>query len=301
MLHQLQIKDIRSLQVFNAVVDAGGISAAQQPLDMTQSNISGLLLDLEARLGVTLCERGRGGFRVTAEGEEVYATTRALVADLADYTDRLQSIGGGLRGQLLLGHMDNYISHPDSRLVQALGELAQLAPEIYFNLRTATLDELAVMLTNSELHLAIGTFRQFDSAVDYHLIHEETQLVCCATQHALATSTRAPKQSDVATAGYAKGLFAYGEESRMLENCVATVHQLEGMVAFILSARGVGYIPDHIAKPWIERGQMQILLPQVFNKTFPVYLAVRRKSLESPLLRRVVDTLLYQYGINRHE
>ena len=222
-----------------------------------------------------------------------------MASDLADYTDRLQSIGGGLRGELLLGHMDNYISHPDSRLVAALRELAQLAPGIYFNLRTATLDELGLMLANSDLHLAIGTFRQFDPAVDYHLIHRETQVVCCATQHALATSTSPLKQSDVVTAGYAKGLFAYGEESHMLENCVATVHQLEGMVAFILSARGVGYIPDHIARPWIEAGQMKVLLPEAFNKTIPVYLGVRRKSLESPLLRRVVDILLNHHGMVR--
>jgi len=95
-------------------------------LGMTQSNISAKLLDLEARLGVKLCDRGRAGFRVTEEGAQVYATTRSLLADLGDYQDRLQSIRRGLRGELLIGHMDNYLSHPEARLVPALQEMANV-------------------------------------------------------------------------------------------------------------------------------------------------------------------------------
>ena len=56
MAAQLHVKDIRLLQVFCEVTDAGGISAAQETLGMTQSNISVLVADLETRLGVTLCQ-----------------------------------------------------------------------------------------------------------------------------------------------------------------------------------------------------------------------------------------------------
>ena len=88
MAAQLHVKDIRLLQVFCEVTDAGGISAAQETLGMTQSNISVLVADLETRLGVTLCERGRAGFRLTGEGEQAYDCAQQLLADLADYSDQ---------------------------------------------------------------------------------------------------------------------------------------------------------------------------------------------------------------------
>ena len=84
-------------------------------------------------------------------------------------------------------------------------------------------------------------------------------------QHALATRAGELKRSDVAAAGYAKGVFADGAEADVLDNCVAIVHQIESMVAFILSARGVGYLPEHVAWPWIEGGHMKIVLPDAFN------------------------------------
>ena len=291
MLTQLQIRDIRSLEVFAEVVDAGGITAAQERLGMTQSNISAQLLDLEARLGMKLCERGRAGFRVTEEGAEVYATTQLLLADLGDYQDRLQSIGRGLRGELLIGHMDHYLSHPEAKLVPALKRMTDLSQDIYFNLRTATVGDLQHCLETSDLQLAIGTFSNFIQGVDYHALHEEQQILCCAAEHSLASKSRLSKQ-EAASAGYAKATYAYGKEEGVLENCTATVHHLEGMVAFILSGRGVGYLPDHVARAYLDTGQMVELMPQAFRVDLTVYLAVRQKSLASPLVRRFTDALL---------
>ena len=57
--------DLRLLQIFTVIVDCGGFSAAQVRLGMSQSTISGKMSDLETRLGVRLCQRGRSGFRLT--------------------------------------------------------------------------------------------------------------------------------------------------------------------------------------------------------------------------------------------
>ncbi|MEP4149293.1 MAG: LysR family transcriptional regulator [Halioglobus sp.] len=298
MLNKLQIRDIRSLQIFTEVVDAGGISAAQDAVGMTQSNISAQLLDLETRLGVKLCDRGRAGFRVTQEGAEVYATTRSLLADLSDYQDRLQSIGSGLRGELLVGHMDHYLSHPEGKLVVALQHVGQLSADIYFNLRTASMESLQHALANSDIQLAIGTFTTFDGAVEYYEIHQEQQILCCSGEHSLIQQNSKPGRAHVVSAGYARAVYGNDQDSQVLDNCVATVHQVEGMAAFILSGRGVGYIPDHVAAPFIDAGQMVNLLPDEFGASLPVYLAVRKKSLESPLVEQFVRALLELSGLS---
>ena len=64
--------DLRLLRVFFAVVLSRGFAAAQRDLGISASNISVHISQLEQRLGVRLCERGRKGFRLTDEGQLIY-------------------------------------------------------------------------------------------------------------------------------------------------------------------------------------------------------------------------------------
>ena len=49
---QMSDLDLKLLRVFKAVVEAGGLSAAEVSLNMNVSNISTRLSDLEKRLGL---------------------------------------------------------------------------------------------------------------------------------------------------------------------------------------------------------------------------------------------------------
>ena len=79
-LGQISDMDLRLLQVFRAVVDCGGMAAAELELNIGTSTVSRHVKDLEIRLGLTLCRRGRAGFALTPEGEKIYAQTTQLMA-----------------------------------------------------------------------------------------------------------------------------------------------------------------------------------------------------------------------------
>ena len=68
----IQQADIRLLRVFQTIVHAGGIAAAEMVLNVGRSTISRQLSDLELRLGIKLCDRGPGGFALTEEGTRVF-------------------------------------------------------------------------------------------------------------------------------------------------------------------------------------------------------------------------------------
>ena len=59
--------DIRLLRVFCAVVRCGGFAAAESELQLGLPSISRYIKDLETRLGVRLCRRGRVGFSLVAD------------------------------------------------------------------------------------------------------------------------------------------------------------------------------------------------------------------------------------------
>ncbi len=68
LLGQLSDMDLRLLRVFKAVVDCGGMSAAELELNISLSTISKHIKDLEQRLGLTLCQRGRRALRSPTRG-----------------------------------------------------------------------------------------------------------------------------------------------------------------------------------------------------------------------------------------
>jgi hypothetical protein len=72
VLGQLSDTDLRLLKVFNAVVECGGMAAAELELNVGTSTVSRHVKDLETRLGPSavparaggLCAHGRGPARV---------------------------------------------------------------------------------------------------------------------------------------------------------------------------------------------------------------------------------------------
>ncbi len=68
VLGQLSDMDLRLLQVFKSVAECGGMAAAELELNIGTSTVSRHMKDLETRLGLTLCRRGRAGFRAHARG-----------------------------------------------------------------------------------------------------------------------------------------------------------------------------------------------------------------------------------------
>src|SRR3954471_16034900 len=53
--------DLKQIHAFLTVVESGGFGAAQGVLNVSPSRLSTMISDLERRLGMRLCQRGRVG------------------------------------------------------------------------------------------------------------------------------------------------------------------------------------------------------------------------------------------------
>ena len=102
MLSTVTDLDLRLIRVFLAIVDAGGVSAAQDVLGVGQSTISSQLATLETRLDFRLCERGRGGFRLTAKGQRFARLARGALTSLNNFTAEARNMHRQLVGSLTL-------------------------------------------------------------------------------------------------------------------------------------------------------------------------------------------------------
>lgn len=72
------------LRTYVTVVTCGGVNAAASELGIAKSAVSRRLSDLEARLGVSLIERARRGFEVTALGRDYFRQATEILARLEE-------------------------------------------------------------------------------------------------------------------------------------------------------------------------------------------------------------------------
>ena len=127
VLGQISDMDIRLLRVFRAVVECGGMAAAELELNIATSTISRHIKDLETRLGLTLCRRGRGGFALTPEGERIHAETLRLLAATEAFRAGVDDIHQRMGGELHLAVFDKTASNPQARIAQAVARFQQVA------------------------------------------------------------------------------------------------------------------------------------------------------------------------------
>ena len=111
-LAQVSDFDIRLLRIFRSVVECGGFSAAETVLGIGRSAISQQMSDLEQRLGLRLCQRGRAGFSLTEEGREVYQSALQLLGALESFRTEVNGLHHHLRGELTIGLTDNLVTLP---------------------------------------------------------------------------------------------------------------------------------------------------------------------------------------------
>jgi DNA-binding transcriptional LysR family regulator len=72
------------MEVFSAVVERGGFSAAAKLFGMTPSAVSKLVTRLEARLGARLINRSTRKLQLTAEGQAFHQRCLTILSDIAE-------------------------------------------------------------------------------------------------------------------------------------------------------------------------------------------------------------------------
>lgn len=88
------------MEVFVAVVEAGGIGAAADRLGLAKSAVSRRLAELEARLGATLIHRTTRRLNLTDDGRAYYARCVGILADLDEAEAAVRQAQVALRGRL---------------------------------------------------------------------------------------------------------------------------------------------------------------------------------------------------------
>jgi len=292
LLGNVTDNDLRLLRVFRAVVACGGFAAAELELNINRSTISRHIKDLEIRLGVTLCRRGRGGFALTSEGEQVHASAQKMMAAMEDFQHEVDELHQQLTGSLTIAIFDKTATNPQCHVSQACARFDEQAPEVQPEIHVEPINAIERGVMEGRFHLGIIPNHRPSSSLNYYKLFEEQMYLYCATGHALFdTSAAKLSAAQVRDCKYV-GIGYHSpnmEVSRQLgQQRHATAYDQEAVAHLVLSGRYVGYLPEHYAEAFVNTGVMRTLLPATFQYVCEFSAIVRH----SPPPNRVVQTLL---------
>lgn len=177
--------DLKLLRVFSAVADAGGFSAAEVSLNKSKSSISVDIASLEVRLGVKLCRRGRGGFALTAEGEEVLALSRDLFDSVSRFREGASRVSMKMTGELVLVMDDNFPFAQRDQLTRIVSKFHNYHPDVFLNLRSSSPERVTQMILDGTADVGISASPPDIAGTKTYPLFEEPMMLCCGAKHPL--------------------------------------------------------------------------------------------------------------------
>jgi len=289
---QLSGADIRLLRVFEVVVRNKGFAAAQAELNVSLSTISSQISALEIRLGFRLCERGRGGFRLTERGAEAAESVKALLSTFDTFTDQIADLQGDLRGKLRIGVVDCVASDPCLKFGMAISNFRTRAPAVRLSLLQGSPQDFQSRILNGDLDIALGSFPNKPGGIEAISLYIEQNSLYCGEGHPLFGKATAPGDDIYKYAVASRSYWHQSHENNIrFRNVQAEAQSIEQQLLLVQSGEYIGFLPDHAAHHLVAARKLQAIMPSVFRYHCEFELIVRTGAKRSDKILSFITAL----------
>ncbi len=237
------------IQIFLAVADEGGVTAASKVLHKTQPAISSALAKLEAELNLTLFDRDGYRLQLSAAGHALRARMARVVENAAHLKAAAKYLSVGNEPEI---RISMEVLAPVKPVARCLRALADAFPNTRFNLRSDVMQGALERLDNEDVDIAIGPTQGLRSG--YETLHiATTQLVPVGPIDGLAAYTKGRVlakadiaketqivMSDTATTKPGRDRAVLSDEKRLI------VSNYEEKKQLIIEGLGWGFMPRHL-------------------------------------------------------
>lgn len=274
--------DLKLLRVFLSVVERGGFSAAETTLNIGRSAISRYMADLESRLGLRLCERGRSGFSLTDHGQAVYDEALQLFSNIEQFSGKVGALRGKLNGTLRIGTVDDIAPFHRDYIANLVSNIKQRGPELYIHLEVGSPDKIERGIIQGHIHAGVvPVHRQLSGLTYYPLHHEEMRLYCAPGHSLFEIAEHKLTETAISNCEFAAPSFFHRNTlDATLDRFIKTAktNQVEGVAILVHSGNFLGFLPRHYAEPWVQRGGLRELMSEQYSYKVPFALIVQNTS-----------------------
>ncbi len=295
LLRRLSDVDFRLLRVFRAVVACGGVSAAELELNISRSTISRHLTDLEFRLGSKLCHRGPAGFSLTQEGERIHTAALQLFSAIHEFQAEVDETNKDLAGHLSIAFFDKNTTNPCVKLPEAIREFERVAPKVKIEIHVEPVNVVETGVLNGRHQVGIVPMHKTSDNLEYHDLYSESMYLYCGKHHTLFSNSdtdisreQVQKQKYAGFPFHSPNMIA-SHNWKLKRRAI--VNDEEALATLILSGRYIGFLPDHMARKFIDSGDMRPLRADIYNYLSDHSAIVRKVPKMSKRVEKFLECL----------
>ena len=270
--------------------------AAAQKTGASLSTVSRDLTALEKRLGLQLCRRGRAGFALTPQGEEVYRAAVDLLSRIRIFEQKIGAARRSVAGRFNVGLIDNVVSNRQSGVVSALSQMHRDFPDLTIDVSVHADSSIDVMVRDRRIDIGVMGQPAWLPSLEY--------IPAFIEEHRLYVSSNAPcfeqiMQTFAAQPDTPSELAPYIARSFKTEAFREFEQQyplrvagrggtLESILAAVLAGVGCAIMPVHLIGP---AGHDSLVEIPFSGSPFLVqlYLAYRRDAADQPAMRAFME------------
>lgn len=175
--------NIKGLQAFTRIMEAGTLSAAARSLNVSESALSRQLSLLEAELGLTLFSRERRRLIATDEGETFFRDAQRLLDSIEQIPQIVKDIKRGSRKRMRIIVMPRLAA---SIAVPAVTKFLERRPDMEMSIEVQPRRFLERWLAIQQFDLGLGSLPAYHSAVTTERICSMPAVAVLHPQHPLA-------------------------------------------------------------------------------------------------------------------
>ncbi len=291
----IRTSEIHCLGVFRSIVECNGVSPAATKLNVDVSTVSRQLKDLENRLGMRLCERGRGGFSLTTEGEAIYRLACDLLRTMEDCEDRIDEIRNRTVGQLRLGAVNHVFTNTEISLGQVIRRMHERAPELDVGYNVMPSREICRAVLNGHIHIGITAHDRDYSDLERFTVYQERHRLFCGRGHPFfdaadqALTPASLKEKKYVARDHRAGTDTIAEGLGLVRGAVA--NDIEAITVLVESGLYLGYLPTHHVAALPSAKNLHALTIEGADADVPIYLYHRMGARRLGIVRMFIDEL----------
>ncbi|WP_395370957.1 LysR family transcriptional regulator [Komagataeibacter diospyri] len=262
---QIAEVDLRMLRVFRTVAQRGGFAAAEIALGKSKSSISVDISALEHRLNVRLCQRGRDGFALTAQGRLVLDAMEQLQASINAFQQRINAIRGVLTGRFCLYVTDNTQVHGETAIVRAIETFTTRHRGVFMDVRSASTREVECAILNGQAAAGIALYPHASPHDRNTVLFTERLNLYCGARHPLFTLAETDITLDVLAAQQMIEVSDVAsspgwDRIRTRMTFSAAAENVDARVLLIRTGNYIGFLPEPFARPLVAAGALRQIL-----------------------------------------
>lgn len=297
----LHENSIRKLRIFVTVVDCAGFSAAQTILGTSAATISIQMKELEEQLGMTLCHRGRSGFKITEQGRAVYDAAQNVLGAFSNFNLATAAIQQRLVGEVKIGMQANMATNRSLKLPKAIRRFQERKNEVVFRLEETRSADQQSRTLEGRYDLSIGLYPNRISGLDYTPLFSETVALYCSADHPLASvedETELARQlGSFATVSSGTGLEYAINRPDALPAATAFTEDMDAAMLLVLSGCYLAFLPTHFAESWGNNRLVRPILPDQFSTEIEFHLITKRGGRDNNVVDVFISDLLHAHNV----